>query len=703
MAPNLIPMSKPTDLIDAPLMHPAKKAQHPPCPVGIILPRLDFPWKEQRPTVVPQLEDDVLDLRLWWKRFTVLLANALEQAGVHAEIYEWPVERITPAHVDRLGHKLVFVPHKCSFDFGQPRTAHVIFYMQEYFRWVFVVDSAGWSAGSSMYPFDLPSLHRKRKGIFKAYRENLRGGGLTSKFLQKAGKRHWNLRLSKEIPWGAYVFFPLQIPTDQAIRYFSDHSEENVVSAVIEWSQHSGVPIVFKPHPMNKKAMAAFEAQAKAAGCYWSTGNIHTLIEHSTAVFTINSGVGFEALFHLKPIVMFGRAEYDCVAAKVQDLSPAGIDAAWQASRGVSAPELNRRYRRFVDWFLTSYAVDLSSPNGRGRLGQIANMVKATLDAPAPTSSEDVPDLLLFITEKSAGWILHGICKEIDKHTSLKSCVYVAESGPDQWILPPAKRYFLAHYSFLPKILAANPDIKSSMIYSWYTHPSPQEFSEQELVEAFNSPNNQVFTTCSNFKNMLIEKGVHPARVSCILGGFDEKMFVPRPRQGRIVGMSTAFYERKAPDRILELIKLRPDLEFILLGKDWHKYGKYDELMSLPNLRYVETEYKNYPQYYAQMSVFVSPAILEGGPIPLIETMACNIVPVASQTGFAPDLIEDGVNGYLFPVDAGADAISVLIDKALINQYVVSDSVNDYTWANFAKAIEKVMLDSQLGALIEPH
>lgn len=677
-------------------MHPAKKTQHPPSPVGIILPRLDFPWKDQRPTVVPQLEDDVLDLRLWWKRFTVLLANALEQTGVQAEIYEWPIERITPSFVDSLGHRLVFVPHKCSFDFGQTRTTQVIFYMQEYFRWVFVVDSSGWSAGSSMYPFDLQSLHRRRKGIFKAYRENLRTGGLSSKFLQKSKERHWGLRFSKEIPWGSYVFFPLQIPTDQAIRYFSDHSVENVVSAVIEWSKHSGVPIVFKPHPMNKKAMAIFEKQAKAAGCYWSTGNIHTLIDHSTAVFTINSGVGFEALFHLKPIVMFGRAEYDCVAAKVQDLSPAGIDIAWQASRAFSRPELNRRYRRFVDWFLSSYAVDLSSPNGRDRLGQIANIVKATLDTPAPTHLENVPDLLLFITEKSAGWILHGICKEIDKHSSLKTCIHVAESGRNQWVLPPAKSYFLAHYSFLPNVLVANPNIESSVVfYSWYTHPSPQRFTEQELIEAFNSKNSKVFTTCSEFKNMLTEKGVQPERIRCILGGFDEQMFIPHNRQGRVVGMSTAFYERKAPDRILELIKLRPDLEFILLGRGWDKYSKYAELIGLPNLRYVETEYKNYPQYYAQMSVFVSAALLEGGPIPLIETMACNIIPVASQTGFAPDLIEDGVNGYLFPVDATPDAISALIDKALNNQCVVSDSVKDYTWAKFAKAIEDVMVDSE--------
>ena len=56
---------------------------------------------------------------------------------------------------------------------------------------------------------------------------------------------------------------------------------------------------------------------------YWSDASIHDLINHAKAVYTINSGVGFEAMFYNKPIVTFGRIEYDAVTihASLDNLS----------------------------------------------------------------------------------------------------------------------------------------------------------------------------------------------------------------------------------------------------------------------------------------------------------------------------------------------------------------------------------------------
>ena len=54
-----------------------------------------------------------------------------------------------------------------------------------------------------------------------------------------------------------------------------------------------------------------------------------------------------------------------------------------------------------------------------------------------------------------------------------------------------------------------------------------------------------------------------------------------------------------------------------------------------------------YPDLYSKMDVFVSPSILEGGPVPILESMMSNCVPVASKTGFCPDIINHGQNGFL--------------------------------------------------------
>ena len=362
-----------TDAAPTPADEPVVQA-----PVAIILPRLDLPWKPiDEATPVPTLKEDVVALRLYWKQFAILLANALEKMDVRVQLHELPPSLITPEHIDSLGHSLVFVPHRCTLNFGRTRTS-VLFFMQEYFGWVFVVDPMGWSACSSAYPFDVKSIKPKRKGVFQEYRRRLAAGELTSKFNQLCRRSRWSLMWSREIPLGKYVFFPLQIPTDQAIRYFSDYSEEEVVTAVIEWSKQSGVPVVFKPHPVSKKAMAKFEQQVRAAGCYWSAAHVHDLAAHAAAVFTINSGVGFEALFHLKPVVTFGRAEYDCVTQKS---TPQSLDKAWQACQKLGRVDLEKRYERFVDGFLTSYAVDMSSTaSSHELLDEIAAKVKKEID-----------------------------------------------------------------------------------------------------------------------------------------------------------------------------------------------------------------------------------------------------------------------------------------------------------------------------------
>jgi len=268
--------------------------------------------------------------------------------------------------------QLAFIPHRCHLNFEQGKTK-ILFFMQEYFRWVFVVDSNGWSAASTVYPVVLDDLHPQRSGAFKNYRERLGEGRLQSKFAQGDMASRESLVSSGQIPEGAYVFFPLQIPHDQSIQYFSEFSEKEVVQAILDWSSRAGVPVVFKPHPVNKKSMEPFFELAKEQNAFWSNANIQNLIEYSTGVFTINSGVGFEALLQLKPVVMFGRAEYDCVCFRA---SLESIPEAWEYCKEASPKNLLPRYQAFFDWFLSSYAIDLSQPKlAKSRLDALADDV----------------------------------------------------------------------------------------------------------------------------------------------------------------------------------------------------------------------------------------------------------------------------------------------------------------------------------------
>ena len=115
-------------------------------------------------------------------------------------------------------------------------------------------------------------------------------------------------------------------------------------------------------------------------------------------------------------------------------------------------------------------------------------------------------------------------------------------------------------------------------------------------------------------------------------------------------------------------------------------------MLSLPNFEYIEPkDYFEYPKLYSRMSVFVSTSQLEGGPIPLIEAMMSNVIPVVSDTGFSRDLIKHGQNGYIFTNNEKIENIAKLIKKAFLNRNDIRKSVINYSWKNFSSEILKII------------
>ncbi len=132
-----------------------------------------------------------------------------------------------------------------------------------------------------------------------------------------------------------------------------------------------------------------------------------------------------------------------------------------------------------------------------------------------------------------------------------------------------------------------------------------------------------------------------------------------------------------------------PHYKFLILGKDWEKFSLIDDLMLNGNVEYINAKYEDYPNYYKKINVFLSTSFLEGGPIPLIEAMMSNCIPVVSDVGFCPDIIKNGVNGFLFdPCNAGPAEISKLIIKAFdMTNINIRKTVLKYNWNAFSKNI----------------
>ena len=86
------------------------------------------------------------------------------------------------------------------------------------------------------------------------------------------------------------------------------------------------MPIIYKPHPLeNQDANAVVNSLIDLPVfnnvSIVSDASIHELIPLAKAVVTINSGAGFEALIHLKPVVTLGRVDYSAATYECRNVA----------------------------------------------------------------------------------------------------------------------------------------------------------------------------------------------------------------------------------------------------------------------------------------------------------------------------------------------------------------------------------------------
>jgi glycosyltransferase involved in cell wall biosynthesis len=238
---------------------------------------------------------------------------------------------------------------------------------------------------------------------------------------------------------------------------------------------------------------------------------------------------------------------------------------------------------------------------------------------------------------------------------------------------------------YIEYVMQASVPLPHASVYA--THLEPQKHGVSNLaVSRFLNTAHSVICMNSDLKDRLRQLGVREQLLTVNVGAADPSIFVPHRRSSAkrgLIGFCTAYYERKNPDLMMEIIKRLPDQGFVLLGRGWAEYPRSSELLQLRNLTYLEVDYEEYPYWYGQMSVYVSTSYVEGGPIPLIETMMSNVVPVVSNTGFAKDVIRHGENGYIFEVDDPIERICEYICAALVSDFNVAESVSDLDWSGF--------------------
>ncbi len=293
--------------------------------------------------------------------------------------------------------------------------------------------------------------------------------------------------------------------------------------------------------------------------------------------------------------------------------------------------------------------------------------------------------------EKDKDWIFGAKVRRLSRYSSLNAEAYYHNKLRH---LPDADGYYYIYQNYFCRCLRSTPSIVSKKNVVMFTHPNwSKKYSKTHVVWCLNKAD-YVICLNSEVKAYLTRIGVKPNILVVMHIATSPSFFYRHERGTGHIGFCSSFHPRKNPDLILDLVKNMPHRTFCLIGRNWENYDRFEELSVLPNFTYYNNvPYESYPDLYNKIDVFVSPSLLEGGPVPVLEAMMSNCVPVASKTGFGPDIITHGENGFLFDVDASYQEVVPFIEKAFLLKTDVRETVLQYTWENCSKKIDDLFLN----------
>ena len=313
-------------------------------------------------------------------------------------------------------------------------------------------------------------------------------------------------------------------------------------------------------------------------------------------------------------------------------------------------------------------------------------------------------------------WILRGLA--VDLETALKNLgisvkryeVDLANPG----IAPPeADWYFFVQQGQLKSILQAwnfREDLvkKSICIFTHFDYKNCnfELLNSIHLVSHMSSHQMAISigNGLSKSNSALLPLGVDPQRHYPIKQEIIRKKLIDAypnihdTTKRSYNGFCTRFWKkntytkRKNYESLFELINmlLAQGEKVLVIGDGWEKV----KIKSNKNLVVINPPYKDYILFYNLMKVFISVTSYDGGPIPLLESMACGVPPVITNSGFAPDIIEDEKYGLKFQPFSQSETVMKLVKKSHRTNYsrkLLRDKAKEFSFAAYANKLVSLL------------
>lgn len=144
------------------------------------------------------------------------------------------------------------------------------------------------------------------------------------------------------------------------------------------------------------------------------------------------------------------------------------------------------------------------------------------------------------------------------------------------------------------------------------------------------------------------------------------------------------FDDRKGIRQLIDAIKLnqRKEIKFVFAGMGKLEYIVKDIYKKNENVEYLGiVDNKDLPQVFNEAKLLVLPSKSEGLPNIILEAMACGTVVLSTKVGGIPDIVKDGVTGFLME-DISANTILENINRALYDANLKKISLTSQKFVN---------------------
>lgn len=311
--------------------------------------------------------------------------------------------------------------------------------------------------------------------------------------------------------------------------------------------------------------------------------------------------------------------------------------------------------------------------------------------------SNKTRSLLLVGVWVNRNWILGNWVKEIELRSMGSArvnwtlSVFAQKHYWEKFVkfpLPKSGAYFFSYPSLFESYLKSNPKKYRYRSIVNYTHNMDELGDLTHQAQILNQAHSIHFN-CSANSDSLVKAGLNPEKVRLVFGAVDSDC-CPQAgvkREAKTILLASRYSERKGLSLLPQVISLLPEWKFIILGRGWEEFLEKNNLNKNPNIEYKYFTKDARNTAMSRASLFLSLSNLEGGPIPLIESMRMGVIPVATDTGFARDLILDGKNGIVIPNPPTASQVHKAILTASELTGSPQESVEHLSWERLAKIV----------------